>query len=509
MRLPDALRRILWSCQALVWLASWVVPRNLRKQWRSQRSGHVWHWAHFLAESGQLNRENKILLARYSWASFADAWWRRFDRDTFLQRSNHLRVAPGVCLGILALALLIALLTGGSIGSVRAMFSTPVPHLEQVYVITVDGKGLNGRFQRVQSATLRELTSIWRKSKLLKGTAAAYSWAPGKVRVSDHDVSIATARVSPDFFSIVGVQAAAGRTFLPGDAQACDNCVLLSNEVWRTQFGADHGILGRPIVVDGVARRVIGILPANFHMPPSGVAVWMLLDDHAPPFSNFVRRIGAVTRLYGVSPANVQAELTDLSEDDGFRFPDSQLQVTSVQAQARENLRWYGFFVLLAISCAAGVVYARGVSAGVGQAPLSWRNRLRWWGFFLGKSALLLAVMFLTASGVARFISVDLTGSLYPVADELAVWLFLILSIVGLSWAIHDQQKRCRVCLRRLGMSVDIGRPGCVLLNFAGTELVCPAGHGVLYLPESQANWLERDRWNNLDESWEGLFRAG
>ena len=115
--------------------------------------------------------------------------------------------------------------------------------------------------------------------------------------------------------------------------------------------------------------------------------------------------------------------------------------------------------------------------------------------------------MFLAASGIARFVSVNLTGSPYPVAGELAMWLFFILSILGLSWAIHDQRKRCRICLRRLGMSVEIGRTGCVLLNWAGTELVCPVGHGVLYLPESQANWLARDRWSNLDESWEGLFQ--
>jgi hypothetical protein len=36
--------------------------------------------------------------------------------------------------------------------------------------------------------------------------------------------------------------------------------------------------------------------------------------------------------------------------------------------------------------------------------------------------------------------------------------------------------------------------------------MVCPDGHGVLYLPDSQANWLERDRWDNLDDSWADLF---
>jgi hypothetical protein len=38
--------------------------------------------------------------------------------------------------------------------------------------------------------------------------------------------------------------------------------------------------------------------------------------------------------------------------------------------------------------------------------------------------------------------------------------------------------------------------------------MVCPKGHGVLYLPDSEAQWLEGGRWNNLDDSWAGLFRG-
>ena len=67
--------------------------------------------------------------------------------------------------------------------------------------------------------------------------------------------------------------------------------------------------------------------------------------------------------------------------------------------------------------------------------------------------------------------------------------------------------RRCRVCLRRLGTPIAIGAPGHVLLDWSGTELVCSEGHGVLYLPDSQANWLERARWDNLDASWADLFK--
>ncbi len=140
--------------------------------------------------------------------------------------------------------------------------------------------------------------------------------------------------------------------------------------------------------------------------------------------------------------------------------------------------------------------------------PLSLGQRCRWWAFFVTKSVLLLVSACLLAWGSIHAVAAYLVGSVFPMADGLALWLFLILSIVPLSWSIRDQQKRCRVCLQRLGIPIRIGAPGNILFNWSGTEMVCPSGHGVLYLPDSEAKWLEADRWNNLDDSWAGLFRG-
>ena len=106
-----------------------------------------------------------------------------------------------------------------------------------------------------------------------------------------------------------------------------------------------------------------------------------------------------------------------------------------------------------------------------------------------------------------RWVCVHLVGSIYPMVNGVALWFFLVLAIGPLSWSIRDQQKRCRTCLRRLGSPIRIGAPGHVLLNWSGTEMVCSEGHGILYLPDSHADWLERDRWNTLDDSWADLFR--
>ena len=140
-------------------------------------------------------------------------------------------------------------------------------------------------------------------------------------------------------------------------------------------------------------------------------------------------------------------------------FPASLLVVTSGRAEMRRYVSSYLLFVLLAMACAVLIVYARS-GGGVGRAPLSLRDRCRWWTFFLAKAVLLLLVTGLFAWTAVRWLSVYFVGSIHPMANGIALWLFLILSVAPLSWAIHDQQRRCRVCLRRLGTPIQIGAPG-------------------------------------------------
>ena len=140
---------------------------------------------------------------------------------------------------------------------------------------------------------------------------------------------------------------------------------------------------------------------------------------------------------------------------------------------------------MLAIASAVVIVYARRQGAGLGSAPMSLHQRCRWWAFLVAKSALLLIAAGLLAWASIHSLAVTLVGSAFPMADGMALWLFLMLAIAPLSWSVRDQQKRCRVCLRRLGIPIRIGAPGSILFDGSGTEMVCAQGHGVLYLPDS------------------------
>ena len=485
----------------MIWLAGWLAPAARRTRWREGWTRQVWHWSQFLAETGQLDRARKLELARFCWSAFPAAFWLRFEREPFLRRLDRLLRSPSACAGAIALVLAAVILISGIIPTLVSFVTSPIPQPERVCVINLEGK-----FRRVHSYTLLDLAAAWKNSKLLE-SVASYSWGAGKLTGPGSTLPILAARVAPEFFRVLELNAALGRTLHAGDEESCQDCVVISDEIWRLQFHRDSHVIGSGLVLDGRPKRVIGVLPPNFHLLSPEIAVWELLDSGSPPFSNFVERIGAVARMRpGVTEKRVEADLADLTENAGYVLPASLLVVTSGAAELRGYFESYLLFALLAVVCASAIVYARSGS-GMGRGPLTVGDRLRWWGFFALKEVLLLLLAGVVAWTMVRWLSIWMFGIVHPLANVTTLWLFLVLSVAPLSWAMHDQQRRCRVCLQRLGTPIAIGAPGHVLLDWSGTEMVCPAGHGVLYLADSQANWLQPDRWDNLDDSWAGLFR--
>jgi MacB-like periplasmic core domain len=505
MWFPDRLHATLWRCRVFVRGAGWLVPRRERAEWCSGQQRRFWHWCHFLSESGQLTPQNRLLVARACWHLLPEAFWIRFDRDRF--RSEVRRLVGSPVFPLVGLAVGVALLLFGSrvIPATRMAFSDPVAHADSVVVITLDGSGINGKYSRTRSDTLLDLSSIWAKSNLTE-SLAPFSWGPGILLLPKRDLPIATARVGAGFFATAGAKAAHGRVFRPDDLRECPACVMLSYSLWQHELRADPDIVGKQVVLNGSPHPVIGVLPADFRLISAGIAVWGLIDP-AMLFTNFQRRVGALARLRnGATPQGLQSSLSDLTESAGYVHPSSQLQVVTVAAQTRRNFIGFLWLLLLAVCCAVLVVVLRLSSNGFGSMPERPGARAVWLGFFALKSLLVLSLAALVAWCVVHWTANWISSSAYPLSDDYSIWLLLPLAIVALSWSVRDQQRRCRTCLRQLELPVEIGRTGSVLLNWAGTEMVCPRGHGILYLPESPANSLDQGRWSTLDDSWQSLF---
>lgn len=76
------------------------------------------------------------------------------------------------------------------------------------------------------------------------------------------------ARVSSNFFSMVGIEPAIGRAFAPEeDASGHDQVAVLSHDLWVRRFGGDPNIVGRSVALNGQTFTVIGVMPRGFLFP--------------------------------------------------------------------------------------------------------------------------------------------------------------------------------------------------------------------------------------------------
>jgi predicted permease len=96
-----------------------------------------------------------------------------------------------------------------------------------------------------------------------------------------------TMRVSPDFFSTLGLGPAIGRTFTEEETTSeTDHVAILSDTFWRQQYNADPNVIGRQVRVNAVPRTVIGVLPPAFRFLSSDARLFLPLasrpEDRAP-----------------------------------------------------------------------------------------------------------------------------------------------------------------------------------------------------------------------------------
>jgi putative ABC transport system permease protein len=85
--------------------------------------------------------------------------------------------------------------------------------------------------------------------------------ASAEVAAVDLPVQVQVGWVSPNIFSVLGVDAGLGRRFADDEPPGA---VMLGDAAWRRLFGADPQAIGRSLVLDGFSYTVVGVLPVLF-----------------------------------------------------------------------------------------------------------------------------------------------------------------------------------------------------------------------------------------------------
>jgi len=138
--------------------------------------------------------------------------------------------------------------------------------------------------------------------------------------------------VAPSYFAILGVKPELGRVFDPDDPTPGFNLeVVISDGLWKRDFGADPHILGRRLRLDNDVYRVVGVMPAGFHdqgrtTDERNTELWAAAGFSAAPTPAPIRSSrfipGALARLKpGLTVAAAQSRLDALVASLQKQFP--------------------------------------------------------------------------------------------------------------------------------------------------------------------------------------------
>ncbi|MDQ3652169.1 MAG: ABC transporter permease [Acidobacteriota bacterium] len=150
--------------------------------------------------------------------------------------------------------------------------------------------------------------------------------------------------VSGNYFDLLGVRAALGRTFAPDEDQTPEAhpVVVISHGLWQRSFGGDRNVIGRQVTLNGRAFTIIGVAPENFNGIDPGVpreiyAPMMMQALVRPPRGGYSgemnpdllkvrgnRWLTLVGRLNpGVSIPEAQAEMSGIAGQQALAHPET------------------------------------------------------------------------------------------------------------------------------------------------------------------------------------------
>jgi len=155
-------------------------------------------------------------------------------------------------------------------------------------------------------------------------TVGAYQWWDVNLTGSGGlPEQVLAFQVSPEFFPMLGTPATLGRTFAPDEIDGQhDKVVVLSDRLWRRRYGADAGILGRAVVIDGTSYTVVGVMPRWFRFPHPAELWAPLTLTSAQRADRAGRYLGAIARLRpGVSLPEAHAEIAAMGQRYAREFP--------------------------------------------------------------------------------------------------------------------------------------------------------------------------------------------
>lgn len=194
----------------------------------------------------------------------------------------------------------------------------------------------NYRDWKAMTSSFSGMGAYWRRAANLVGA--------GEPR------RLETVRATPDLLPLLGVEPLIGRLFTAEDAGK-GQLVVLSHALWTSEFGADPGVIGTSVRLDGAPHTVVGVMPASFQFPSRAAEAWTSLvlreDDYLDRTDNYLE---VVARLRpGVSAEQARRELAAVSARLERQHPASNEDIGVVVLGLRDELSERARLLVLAL----------------------------------------------------------------------------------------------------------------------------------------------------------------
>jgi predicted permease len=247
-----------------------------------------------------------------------------------------MRKAPGFS-AVAALTLALGIGANTAIFTVvNAVFFNPIPvrsPADLVSLFTIDQRNKTA-LNTFLPISFPNGDDIRRRSQSL-ADVALFTGGPVSLTINGQPDQFFTQLVSGNYFDLLGVRAAMGRTFRPDeDAQpGAGPVIVLSHGLWERKFASNPRVINQAVLLNGQGFTVIGVAPRGFQGTGTlgGPDMWIPMSMHDQILSGFPKRffnerrfLGffAVGRLKpGVSLAQVQGELGAIGSTLEHDFP--------------------------------------------------------------------------------------------------------------------------------------------------------------------------------------------
>ncbi|HJR58671.1 MAG TPA: ABC transporter permease [Vicinamibacterales bacterium] len=149
---------------------------------------------------------------------------------------------------------------------VNALLLRPLPVSAPERLVTISSDFATSRGFRAGGGWSYAMWEAFRQRTGLFGGSLAWHARRFTLGASGETEPVSGLYVSGEFFTTLGVRPIEGRLFtVADDRPGSEVAVVVSDRLWKRRFGGGSGIIGSPLVVDGIAATVVGVTPPSFH----------------------------------------------------------------------------------------------------------------------------------------------------------------------------------------------------------------------------------------------------